>query len=84
MITPVTYEHRPTRVEAAQWHGDYDALPVAWRASGMFHMQDGELDVATTKGMAPVSVGDYIVRSQWGTYWPIEEPVFLSNYKAVQ
>lgn len=77
------YVHLPTEVEAVQWHGVYEDLPHAWRASGAFSVDaSGTLHVVTAKGPADVEVGDFIVRSGWGEYWPIGEPVFLSNYRA--
>lgn len=78
------YVHLPTEVDAVQWTGgDFEVLPAAWRASGAFQLHDRVLLVVTARGLVEAEIGDYIVRSKWGEYWPVKEPVFLSNYKAV-
>lgn len=81
-MTVRTYVHLPTEVEAVQWAGDYEQLPEAWRASGAFRFNAGELTVVTGKGLADVHIGDFVVLSRWDEYWPIPEPKFLASYKA--
>ena len=78
------YVAKPVEVEAVEWTGSLDCLPVEWRALDMILVDDtGHVVVRTNRGPAIARVGDYIVRGTAGEFYPVDRPIFEHKYEPV-
>jgi len=78
------YVAKPIEIEAVEWVGNLDALPVEWRALDMIFFDAADhLVVRTNRGPAIARVGDFIIRGRTGEFYPVDPATFHDKYEPV-
>lgn len=80
------YVARPVEIEAIEWLGNYNDLPLSWRATDTFTLdpETDELRVQTLDGPSTARLGDFVARGTAGEYYPIRRPIFAFKYEEVR
>lgn len=74
---PIRYVARPYEIEAVQWTGVFEDLPVDWRTSGFIELDvRGGLIVRTLDGAVRVRLGDFIIRGPGADFSVGRPPLF--------
>lgn len=80
------YEPRHTEIDAVQWLGDIDDVPLEWREAEAIAVEEetGDLIVPTHNGPSHARVGDYVARCSDGEVYPIRKHRFHERWQAVK
>lgn len=81
-MTAKWYVPLPRPIEAVQWNGDLEDIPLRWRELDMFEVdEDGSLIVRTLDGLARADLGDYLVRGTVNEFYPVKRLIFEGKYR---
>jgi hypothetical protein len=76
------YVPLPRPIEAVQWNGDIEDIPLRWRELDMFEVdEDGSLVVRTLDGLARADLGDYLIRGTVNEFYPVKRLIFEGKYR---
>jgi hypothetical protein len=80
-VTAKWYVPLPRPIEAVQWQGDLDDIPVKWRELDMFEIDGDMLVIRTLEGLAEAGIGDYLVRGTVNEFYPVKRLIFEGKYR---
>jgi len=76
------YVPLPRPIEAVQWAGDLEDIPLRWRELDMFKIEaDDTLTVRTLDGLASAEIGDYLIRGTVNEFYPVKRLIFEGKYR---
>ena len=90
-----TYRKRPVEIEAAQWWGKPEDMPV-WCGdiesepsgsevrAGRIVCTDTVLRIGTVEGTMRADLGDWIIRGVKGELYPCKPDIFTATYDLVE
>lgn len=82
------FRKRPVVIEAVRWDG---TIPT-WEILGemmigaeevIFYNSDHTLDVPTNHGRTVANVGDWIIKTDAGEFYPCKNDIFVATYEPV-
>lgn len=79
---PTLYRRRPSLIEALQWDGTNADEVINFIGLHGKQVKD-EFVVTTNHGHAVVAIGDFIIRSQFGEFYPCSIRELEANYEPV-
>lgn len=84
-MTAKWYIPEPRPIQAVQWMGDLEDIPLPWRETGMLTLdEDGSLLIQTLDGLASARLRDYLVHGTAAEFYPIRQPIFLFKYREAE
>jgi hypothetical protein len=82
------FRKMPVEIEARQWNGDWQRM-TQWAISiggggNEFGLDaDGTISVLTLEGVMTCQIGDWLIRSVKGEFYPCKPDIFAATYEPV-